>query len=45
MQERDFLIAGFSGVAFSSPEKNRNTKTQISFVELFLFIAYLTKYP
>ena len=28
MLERDFLMAGFSGVKFSSPEKNKTKQKQ-----------------
>ena len=30
MLERDFLMAGFSGVKFSSPEKKKTKQTQMS---------------
>ena len=42
MQERDFLMAGFSGVAFLSPKKIK--ETQVSSGELFSFIPYLTNH-
>jgi len=54
MRERDFLMAGFSGVKFSSPEKKKTNKksekkqqknTQMSSGKLFPIIPYLTKYP